>query len=133
MEEVTTRRPELDEQSRKDIAKAVSVAAIRYDIVKIIPEKSTVFDWKDALDFEKQSGPYIQYGHARACSILDKQVNFLTSTISRLKKRLRWQKQIAKFPKVISQVVTELKPYPLLLCTRTCGYIPTHSIRPNRY
>lgn len=48
------------------------MAAVRYDIVKVSPEKSTVFDWKQALDFEKQGGPYIQYSHARACSILRK-------------------------------------------------------------
>ena len=75
-DEVTIRRPELDEETRKSIARSVGLAAIRYDIVKVTPEKSTVFDWKEALDFERQSGPYIQYAHARACSILEKAGTF---------------------------------------------------------
>jgi len=52
-EEVTARRPELPEEERCAIAKSVAIAAIRYDIVKVSPEKSTVFDWKEALDFER--------------------------------------------------------------------------------
>jgi len=50
----------------------VGIGAVRYDIVRVSPEKSTVFNWKEALDFEKQGAPYIQYSHARACSILEK-------------------------------------------------------------
>ncbi|HJJ50472.1 MAG TPA: arginine--tRNA ligase, partial [Methanocorpusculum sp.] len=53
MEEVTIRRPELDENERKKIANAVAIGAVRYDIVKVSAEKSTVFDWKEALDFER--------------------------------------------------------------------------------
>ena len=72
LEEVTVRRPELPEEERRAIARSVALAAIRYDIVRVSPEKATVFDWGTALDFERQSGPYVQYAHARACWILAK-------------------------------------------------------------
>ncbi len=111
LEEVTTRRPELDEATRKNIADSVALAGIRYDIVKISPEKSTVFDWKEALDFERQSGPYIQYAHARACSILEKAGAFTECYDLETEQEIILAKKIAKFPGVIEKVVAELRPH----------------------
>ncbi|HVP96584.1 arginine--tRNA ligase [Methanoregula sp.] len=110
-DEVTARRPELDEATRRSIAEAVALAGIRYDIVKISPEKSTVFDWKDALDFERQSGPYIQYAHARACSILEKAGAFGECYDLETEQEIILAKKIAKFPAVIEKVVAELRPH----------------------
>lgn len=70
--EVEKRRPEMADDFKKEVSHMVGIAAVRYDIVKVSPEKSTVFNWKEALDFEKQGGPFIQYSHARACNILKK-------------------------------------------------------------
>jgi len=110
-DEVTTRRPELDEATRRSIAVSVARAGIRYDIVKVSPEKSTVFDWKEALDFERQSGPYIQYAHARACSILEKAGDFGPCYELETEQEIILAKKIAKFPGVIEKVVTELRPH----------------------
>jgi arginyl-tRNA synthetase len=117
-DEVTARRPELEEETRKSIAESVGLAAIRYDIVKVSPEKSTVFDWKDALDFERQSGPYIQYAHARACSILDKVESFTECFDLETEQEIALAKQIARFPMVIDSVVTELRPHILATYAR---------------
>lgn len=117
-EEVTARRPELDEATRKSIAAAVGLAAIRYDIVKVTPEKSTVFDWKEALDFERQSGPYIQYSHARACSILEKGGTFTECFELETAQEIALAKKIAQFPQVIENVVTELRPHILAIYAR---------------
>ena len=110
-DEVTVRRPELDEKVRTAIAKSVALAAIRYDIVKVSPEKSTVFDWKEALNFERQSGPYLQYAHARACSILEKAGTFTECYDLETEQEIALAKKIAKFPVVIDRVVTELHPH----------------------
>jgi arginyl-tRNA synthetase len=117
-EEVTSRRPELDEEARKSIAASVGLAAIRYDIVKVSPEKSTVFDWKEALDFERQSGPYIQYSHARACSILEKGGVFTECFELETVQEIALAKKIAQFPQVIENVVTELRPHILAIYAR---------------
>ena len=117
-DEVTARRPELEEETRKAIAASVGLAAIRYDIVKVSPEKSTVFDWKEALDFERQSGPYIQYAHARACSILDKAGTFTEYYDLETEQEIILAKQIAKFPQVIERVVAELRPHILATYAR---------------
>ncbi len=121
MEEVTTRRPELDEDERKKIANAVAVGAVRYDIVKVSAEKSTVFDWKEALDFERQSAPYIQYAHARACSILEKanaEGGFTECYVYSDAYELALAKHIAQFPFFLEKVVAELRPHLLATYVR---------------
>jgi len=117
-DEVTVRRPELSEDERRKIAAAVGLAAIRYDIVKVSPEKSTVFDWKEALDFERQSGPYIQYAHARACSILEKAGDFSECFELETEQEIALAKQIARFPGIIERVVAELRPNLLAIYAR---------------
>jgi arginyl-tRNA synthetase len=71
-EEVRSRRDDLSEEEIMSIAKKVGIGAIRYNIVRVHPEKQLVFKWNEALNFDGNSGPYIQYVHARACSMLAK-------------------------------------------------------------
>ncbi len=110
-DEVTARRPELPEEERAAIAKSVAIAAVRYDIVKVSPEKSTVFNWKEALDFERQSGPYIQYAHARACSILEKAGEFERAYNYETEHEVALARHLARFPAVVEQTVEELRPH----------------------
>lgn len=127
-EEVSKRRPEESEDFRREVAKQVTTGAVRYDVVKVSADKATTFDWKQALDFEKLSAPFIQYSHARACSILrkagemeqcgqygqhDYDPDLLTgeNEISLLKK-------IAEFDLVIDRAARELKPHQLATYAR---------------
>ena len=117
-DEVTVRRPDLDMSMRESIARSVGLAAIRYDIIKVTPEKSTVFDWKEALDFERQSGPYIQYAHARACSILEKAGAFPWCYELKTDQEIALAKKIAKFPSIIETVAEDLHPHVLATYAR---------------
>ena len=54
------------------IAKAVASSAIRFNILKVSPEKGFTFKWEDALSFDADSAPFIMYSHARSCSISEK-------------------------------------------------------------
>jgi arginyl-tRNA synthetase len=110
-DEVTARRDDLDGQARQAIARSVALAAIRYDIVRVSPEKSTVFDWEEALDFERQSGPYIQYAHARACSILEKAGDFTPAFALAMESEIALARHIAKFPWAIRSAVRDLRPH----------------------
>lgn len=68
----TRRGAELSKDKIKKIARAVSLAAVRFDVLKVSADKPTVFDWKSALDFEKRGGPFVLYAHTRAAAILRK-------------------------------------------------------------
>ncbi|MBM4237673.1 MAG: arginine--tRNA ligase, partial [Euryarchaeota archaeon] len=72
LEEVKKRRLDLPEERMNEIAKDIGRGAIRYNIIRVQAEKSIVFRWEEALNFEGNSAPFVQYAHARACSILRK-------------------------------------------------------------
>ncbi len=72
MAEVKKRRDDLADDAIKDIAEQVGIGAIRYNIIRVQAEKKIVFKWEEALNFEGDSAPFVQYAHARACSILRK-------------------------------------------------------------
>jgi arginyl-tRNA synthetase len=93
---------------------------VRYDVVKVSADKATTFDWKQALDFEKLSAPFIQYSHARACSILRKgdvgqhySADLLTG-----ENEVALIKKIAEFDLVIDRAAKELKPHHLATYAR---------------
>lgn len=72
-DEVKKRRgKELNETQMKEIATIVGTGALRYNIIKVQPEKDIVFKWEEALSFEGNAAPFIQYAHARAAGILAK-------------------------------------------------------------
>ena len=62
-------RPEYDDNKVAKIAEAVGTAAVRFNIIKVSPEKGFTFRWEEALAFEAGSAPFIMYAHTRACSI----------------------------------------------------------------
>lgn len=82
LEEVTKRRPELNEEERARIARIVGHGALRYNIAAVQAEKPITFRWEDALNFEGDSAPFIQYAHARAASILRKARELVSSRFS---------------------------------------------------
>jgi len=70
--EVRKRRPELAADKVKEISETIGIGSLRYNIVRLQPEKKIVFKWEEALNFEGNSAPFLQYAHARACGILSK-------------------------------------------------------------
>ncbi len=66
------RGDELDANQLDGIAEAVGIAAIRFNIARVQPEKQIKFRWEDALDFDGNSAPYLMYARARAASLLRK-------------------------------------------------------------
>jgi arginyl-tRNA synthetase len=70
--EVGTRNPEFDEAERQRIARMIGIAAVRYFMIKFSRGKVIAFDLEEALSFEGESGPYIQYAVVRANNIFQK-------------------------------------------------------------
>jgi arginyl-tRNA synthetase len=71
-EEVSKRSPQLTEKEKQKIAEFVGIGAVRYALVDVDTSKTVVFTWDRVLNFETNSAPYVQYTHARACSIMRK-------------------------------------------------------------
>ena len=65
-------RSDLSSEEINKISEAVGVSAVRFNIVKVSPDKGFTFRWEDALSFEGESAPFIMYSHTRACSIARK-------------------------------------------------------------
>jgi arginyl-tRNA synthetase len=114
------RDDELEADDIDRIARQVGIGAVRYDIVSKQPTKGITFRWEDALDFEAQSAPYVQYVHARSCGILDGvtvpdeyDAGVLTAPEERDLTRA-----IARFPAVVEESATERHPHLVATYTR---------------
>jgi len=70
--EVTARHPEAPGADRRRIAETITVAAVRYFLIKFSRGKIIAFDIDEALSFEGETGPYLQYAAVRAQNILAK-------------------------------------------------------------
>ncbi len=81
---VLEKNPELDEGNLKEISTQVAVGALRYFMLKFTRSSVIAFDFKDALSFEGEAGPYIQYAAARYCSVFRKAQTTPESAISAL-------------------------------------------------
>jgi arginyl-tRNA synthetase len=71
-EEVDSRHPELSESERGEISAQIAIGALRYFMLKVTKPSVIAFDFKDALSFEGETGPYAQYAVVRATNIFRK-------------------------------------------------------------
>jgi len=67
---IEARNPSLNDKDK--VAKEVGVGAIIFNDLSSSRIKDIVFTWEDSLNFEGETGPYVQYAHARACSVIKK-------------------------------------------------------------
>jgi arginyl-tRNA synthetase len=106
LEEVKKRRTDLSEERMREIARDIGRGAVRYNIVRVQPEKALIFKWEDALNFEGNSAPFVQYAHARACSILRKAGEFSSEfdpAVLTNEYELRLIRVLARYPSVIRE------------------------------
>src|SRR5437660_9633391 len=82
LEEVKRRHPDLAEDTQLATAHAIAVGALRYFLLKFTRNSIIAFDFKEALSFEGETGPYCQYAAVRANSIFRKLGELHISTVS---------------------------------------------------
>jgi arginyl-tRNA synthetase len=119
------RDDDLTEVDVERIAEQVGIGAVRYDIVSKQPTKSITFRWEEALDFEAQSAPYVQYVHARCCGILDEAGEAGAvpdrlpdaSTLATEEERALLL-TLARFEGVVERAADELEPHRVATYTR---------------
>ena len=105
-----TRTENLDE-----LTEQVAVAALKYQILRQATGTNIVFDKEQALSFEGDSGPYLQYTHARICSVLEKSLaaGVIGSTQFAPPQPYAVEKLLVRFPTVIATALTERAPHKL--------------------
>ncbi len=118
-DEVKKRRgSDLSEEKMRSIAEMVGIGAIRYNIIKVQPEKDIVFRWEEALNFEGNAIPFIQYAHARACSII-KKANIIPKKVDARAvthvSEILLLKHLALFPIIIKEACDSCKPHSIAL------------------
>lgn len=69
---ILEKNPEMKESERKEISKMIGIGSVKYADLSVDRNKNYVFDWDKMLSFEGNTAPYLQYAHARICSIFRK-------------------------------------------------------------
>jgi len=100
-------KKELEERSLK-----ISLGAIKYMLLKVDAKKNMIFNPKEAISFEGDTGPYLQYTYARASSILKKAKNKKKSfNVKELhEKEINLIKKISSFEEVVKNSYKNLNP-----------------------
>ena len=103
------------ETENEKAAKSIAYGAIKYSILRVSPEKNVIFNWQQALSFEGESAPYIQYAYARISSILRKHKGKVNTKIefSLLDKAEEEEliKRLSQFPEVVKNATELLRPH----------------------
>lgn len=103
----------LKEQEKKNLYHTVGLGALKYYILKVDPKKRILFDPKESVDFNGNTGPFIQYTHARIKTLLSKasygQQSFSDKLVLDAKERAIIQ-QLLLFPEVVTQAGQQYSP-----------------------
>lgn len=106
---------EIKKRKTKGDSEKVGVGAVKYIILKNEPIKDVQFSWETALNFEGNTGPYLQYSYARASSIIKKAGKFNKSNrrakIKELtKEEFLLTKKISDFPEIVEKAGESMNP-----------------------
>lgn len=98
------------------VAESIAIAAIRYSMIKQDLDKTITFDIKESLNLEGDTGPYLQYAHARACRIIEKateseiEIDQKMASMLKTEHEIALIKEIAKFDIHLEDAVANLSP-----------------------
>lgn len=107
----------ITDTKKDEIARIVGLGALKYFILKIDAKKNMLFNPDESIDFNGNTGPFIQYTHARLCSILknaEKQNVFIETAIVNdiplESEEISLIKKMNDFDKIIAQAGTDYNP-----------------------
>ena len=109
------KNPKLSKKDLEKTARIVALGALKYDMIKVSPEKTIIFDWDRALSFEGNNAPYLQYTHARCCSIVRKSgiraIGKFNASLLKEEKEIAVIRKISEFPEIVAKSARELRPH----------------------
>ncbi len=107
----------LTEKEKKNIINIIGMGALKYFILKVDPQKNMIFNPEESIDFNGNTGPFIQYTHARVCSLLKKSElhgikpgNADISDVSLSPKEVRVAALLHEFPAVLEEAGRNCSP-----------------------
>ena len=117
---VAEKNPDLDPEARAEIAQAIGIGAVKYADLSTDRIKDYVFDWDRMLAFDGNTGPYLQYAHARLCSIFRRaevdRDSLRSSAISLGEPQERdLAKRLLSYPTALADTIDNYSPHKL--CT----------------
>jgi arginyl-tRNA synthetase len=119
LQAVLEKNPDLPEAERQIVARQVAIAAVKYGDLSSDRIKDYVFDWKRMVAFEGNTGPYLQYAHARIHSIFRKAGGEAgagtLSIVAPAERALALE--LLSFGRALGEVEASLEPHKL------CGYL----------
>jgi arginyl-tRNA synthetase len=110
---------ELDEKEKEYLYQAIGQGALRYFILRVDPVKRMVFNPKESIDFNGETGPFIQYMHARSCSLLRNAASLnlkpepqtlLKSNYSPSPKEVLLMRHLYTFPEKLKEAANSYSP-----------------------
>ena len=112
LKNLLSKNPKLSKKDAEERSLKISLAAIKYTLLKIEAARNFMFDPKEAISFEGNTGPYLQYSYARASSILKKAKSKkpLSIPTNLTKEELQLLSQISKFPQTVEQASKQMNP-----------------------
>lgn len=118
--EVKLRHNDWTDKEIKESANKIALAAVKFTMINQDSNKPIIFNTNKALDFEGETGPYIQYAHARICSIIkkhDKKINKQIDYSLFNDAEHSIIKLLEKFPKIMIEAGENYKPQLLVRYT----------------
>lgn len=116
MAAIKEKNEDIENYSAKDLeerAMKIGLAALKFMLLKVSPEKDVFFNPKEAISFEGDTGPYILYSLTRIKSILrksEKAKNKKWSEVNISDEEMRLGKLIAQFPEILKKAALEYNP-----------------------
>ena len=103
---------QLSENEAQELYETVGMGALKYFMLKVDPKKRMLFDPKESIDFNGNTGPFIQYAYARINSILRKNKSIITieKNVEISDKEKELIKLILEFPKLIQESANSYSP-----------------------
>ena len=104
------------DEEAEAISKMVGLGALKYFILKVDPKKTMLFDPRESIDFNGNTGPFIQYTHARICSVLRKAAESGIDYAGRvvgidyLKEEIELIKTLSDYPSVVASAGENFAP-----------------------
>ena len=103
------------QDEKEELYKTIGLGALKYYILKVDPKKRILFDPKESIDFQGNTGPFIQYTYARIQSILrksdvDTSVKLDANEVDLHEKERELIKQLQLFPDTVQQAATQHSP-----------------------